>query len=380
MARREALARRPSIHDVASHAGVSAATVSKVMHGVATVRPENVRRVFSAVETLGYRADPLASDLRREKRRIIGAIVPEFESEFFGLLITELERLAEARGYALVASSARETQEREGQIVQRLHDWRVSGVVLAPVRDEHGPGATFMRDNAMTGVLLDRVLADASFDTVAVDSAGASAEIARTLLGLGHRHILVLGLGEQAATVRARLDGFRRAAQEIEQQTRIDVISCERELDALRRSVTAYFDRGERPTAVYALFSRGALVALSEFRRRGWKCPEDISLVSFDDAEWMQVTWPSIAAIVQPVRAMAEQAMAILFDRIEGAKGRPVARLEPCFVNMRESVGPPRSGSRPGVIPPGNSPPLPTFDPAALGAPAADKFTGGEKP
>ena len=109
MARRGGEQRRASIHDVASRAGVSAATVSKVMQGVTTVRPENAQRVFDAVQLLGYRVDPLASDLRRARRRIIGAIVPEFESEFFGSVVTQLERLAEQRGYALVAASSRES-------------------------------------------------------------------------------------------------------------------------------------------------------------------------------------------------------------------------------------------------------------------------------
>src|SRR3954453_8613656 len=116
MARKAAKQRRPSIHDVASHAGVSAATVSKVMQGVTTVRPENAQRVVDAIQLLGYRVDPLASDLRRAKRRIIGAIVPEFESEFFGSMVTQLERLAEQRGYALIAASSRESEARERDI------------------------------------------------------------------------------------------------------------------------------------------------------------------------------------------------------------------------------------------------------------------------
>lgn len=333
--------RRPSIHDVASHAGVSAATVSKVMHGVATVKPENVRRVVSAVETLGYRVDPLASDLRRARRRIIGAIVPELESEFFGSMVTELERLAEKQGYALVAASSRESEAREREIMQRMLDWRVAGVVLAPVRDEHGPAASLMKDNALTGVLIDRVRADDAFDTVSADSARASAEVAGTLVGRGHRHVLVIGLGEQAATVRARLDGFRAAAAAAAPDMRVDVILTESEVEPLRAALSAYFAKGERPTAVFSLFAKGTLVALSEFRRRGWRCPEDISLVGFDDAEWMQVTWPTIAAVVQPVHAMARQAMDILFERIAGKEGRAVARFEPCEVLMRESVGSP---------------------------------------
>lgn len=348
MASREAEQRRPSIHDVASRAGVSAATVSKVMHGVATVRPENVQRVFDAVELLGYRVDPLASDLRRAKRRIIGAVVPEFESEFFGSLVTELERLAERRGYALAAASSRESEAREREILARMHDWRVSGVVLAPVRDQRGLGAELMRANRMTGVLIDRVLADDAFDTVAADSGTASTEVAQALVERGHRHILVIGLGAQAATVRARLEGFRGAAMQMAPDIRIDVILTESEVEPLRASLRDYFGKGERPTAVYSLFLKGTLVALSEFRRRGWHCPRDISLVGFDDAEWMQVTWPSIAAVVQPVGTMAEQAMDLLFQRIDGREGPPSAHYEKCKVLMRESVGSPGDGPHPG--------------------------------
>lgn len=340
--------RRPSIHDVANRAGVSAATVSKVMHGVATVKAENARRVNEAVEALGYRVDPLASDLRRSRRRIIGAVVPEFESEFFGSVITQLERLAEQRGYALVAASSRESETRESEIVARMLDWRVSGVILAPVRNEHGPAACFMKKNAMTGVLIDRVLADDAFDTVSSDGAGASAEVARSIAQSGHRHVLVIGLGGQGAAVKARLEGFRAAAGRLAPDMKIDVILAESEVGSLREAIHSYFERGERPTAVYSLFSKGTLVALSEFRRRGWHCPNDISLVGFDDAEWMQVTWPAIAAVVQPIRQIAIQAMALLFRRIDGEEGMPQARLEPCRLMMRESVGPPAGGPRLG--------------------------------
>jgi LacI family transcriptional regulator len=348
MARKAAGRRRASIHDVASHAGVSAATVSKVMQGVTTVRPENAQRVYDAVEALGYRVDPLASDMRRARRRIIGAIVPEFESEFFGSMISELERLAEQRGFALVAASSRESEERERDILARMHDWRVGGVVLAPVRNEHGPAAGLMKTYGMTGVLIDRVLADDVFDTVSADSAAASAEVARALVGKGHRHVLVIGLGQQAATVKARLDGFRSTALQLAPDMRIDVILTESDIEPLRTSVAAYFDKGERPTAVYSLFLKGTLVALSEFRRRAWHCPNDVSLVGFDDAEWMQVTWPSIAAVVQPVRQIAGEAMDLLFRRIDGGEGPPDARLEKCRVLMRESVGSPGNGAHSG--------------------------------
>ena len=124
--------------------------------------------------------------------------------------------------------------------------------------------------------------------------------------------------------MRARLDGFRATALELAPDMRIDVDPFRERRRAVARLAAATISaRGERPTAVYSLFLKGTLVALSEFRRRGWHCPNDISLVGFDDAEWMQVTWPAIAAVVQPVRQIATQAMDMLFRRIDGEEGPP---------------------------------------------------------
>ena len=130
---------------------------------------------------------------------------------------------------------------------------------------------------------------------------------------------------------------------------RIDVILCESDVEPLRASLRDYFGKGERPTAVYSLFLKGTLVALSpNSAGAAGTVPNDISLVGFDDAEWMQVTWPAIAAVVQPVRQIAMQAMDMLFRRIDGEEGPPRARLEPCKVLMRESVGSPSSGPHSG--------------------------------
>ena len=143
--------RRATIHDVARAAGVSAATVSKVLRGVRSVREDNADRVREAVAALDYRMDPVASGLRGEQRRIIGAVVPDLESAFFGKLVTGLERAAEAAGYHMIVSSARGSEAREADLVARMNDWRVAGCVLVPVRSERGAGAQKLRDLGWPG-------------------------------------------------------------------------------------------------------------------------------------------------------------------------------------------------------------------------------------
>lgn len=338
--------RRATIHDVARMAGVSAATVSKVLRGVASVKQENAKRVHDAVKKLGYRMDPLASGLRNEQRRIIGAVIPDLESPFFGALATGLEKAAEEAGYAMIIASSRESEAREADLVTRMSDWRVAGTILTPVRSERGLGAERLCALSMKAVLVDRVSADRRFDTVTADNYAASASVADLLLGAGHSRILLHGATRISKSVRTRLQGFTERARAVGSKARIDTLLSEEDPEAQRDAVFQYFeslDPAERPSAVFSLSQHSTLLVLSELRRRGVRVPADIALIGFDDADWMQTTWPSISAVAQPVAAIAERAVAVLLARVEGENtGFPVQHLEPCTLIARQSTGPDR--------------------------------------
>lgn len=342
--REDARQRRATIYDVARKAGVCAATVSKVLRGVTTVRPENAERVHAAVSELGYRMDPVASGLRNEQRRMIGAVLPDLESPFFGALATGLERAAEAAGYQLIVASSRECELREEALVSRMNDWRVSGAVLVPVRSERGRGPARLRALGMHAVLVDRASADDTFDTVAADNYEASAAVADLLLGQGHAHVLLVGQTRISKAVQTRAEGFAARVRERAPRLRVEQFLCDDELDAQRRALSAYLDTNRpegRPTAIFCLSQRSTLMTLCELRRRGIRIPEEVALVGFDDAEWMQITWPSIAAVAQPVEAMAERAVSALLARVtRERRGFPVQHLERCTLVVRQSAGP----------------------------------------
>ena len=151
---------RPSIHNVAAYAGVSIATVSKVMQGVATVRKENVIAVQNAIEALGYRINPLGAELRRGQRKLVGAIIADFQNQKSAQLLSELEKQVESRGYTLMAASSRGSEDREADLVGRMQDWRVAGIVVESVSGrqkaslllEEGPPAVFLGNHWTKGV------------------------------------------------------------------------------------------------------------------------------------------------------------------------------------------------------------------------------------
>lgn len=336
--------RRATIYDVARNAGVSAATVSKVLRGDTTVKPVNIERVQQAVAELGYRADPLAAGLRHERRRIIGAIVPDLENPFFGALVTGLERAAEKSGFHMIIASSRESEIREKDLINRLNDWRVAGTVLAPVRSERGAGAMRLHTLNMQAVLVDRVSANDHFDTVSANNFEASASVADFLIGHGHRHVLLHGTTLHSSALRTRADGFSIRARQLDPQVRLDRLLSDEDVDSQRSTIREYLDtergRSGGPTAVFSLTQYSTLLVLSEIRRCGMVIPEQIEVIGFDDAEWMQTTWPSITAVKQPIELMATRAITTLLSRIEGSvTGYPVQYLEPCNLLVRQSAG-----------------------------------------
>ena len=338
--------RRATIHDVARTAGLSAATVSKVLRGTSTVKSGNVAKVKAAVERLAYRMDPIVSGLRNERRRIIGAVVPDLESPFFGALAAGLERAAEEAGYAMILASSRESESREADLVARMNDWRVAGTVLAPVRSERGLGAGKLRELDMRAVLVDRVSADDRYDTVTSDNRAASAGAADFLIDGGHRRILLHGTTRVSKAVRTRHEGFVDRARARDPDVYVDVLISDDSLETQRRALQDYLNARpgrRRPTAVFSLSQQSTLLVLSELRRRGVDIPGQIALAGFDDADWMRAAWPSITTVAQPVVAMSERAVAALLARVESGKtGFPVQYLEPCSMRIRQSTPPDR--------------------------------------
>ena len=331
---------RPTIHDVARLANVSPATVSKVLRGIGAVKADNVARIHEAVRELGFRIDPLAANLRRSQRSIVGLIVPDFRNPFFGSMVAAFERLAEGSGYRLVAVSTVENREREASQIEALLDWRVAGLIVVPM--EETPAAeTSIRDQNVATVLLDRVPDETRFDKVGVNNFEASAAVIRHLVHLGHRSVLIGSSSLERTNMRDRMRGVMAAAAQAGIADGIEVVACGFDVASSMEAMAERFARGDLPTAAFALFSPATLAILREVERRGLTVPADLSVVGFDDVEWMQVTHPPVAAVIQPIEEIAQAAWTQLMQRLATPGGEPHAFEVLCQLDFRGSVAPP---------------------------------------
>jgi LacI family transcriptional regulator len=307
------------------------------------------------VERLGYRANAIAANLRRTNSRFVGVVLPDFENPFFGALLAALERQAEESGYRLTAASSREDPAIEAREVAELLGWRVAGLLVAPtVRSRgHDPDT-----GGVPVVVVDRVSGRAGADEIAADNTIAAREVTDRLVTLGHRSLLVahsdpalLNVAERLRGVRASVDAARADGVGVE----VSLLECGPGLETADRAFARHFAASPVPGAIFALNNLAALAAYGAVRRKGLTPGEDLALVSFDDSAWMAHMHPAVAAVVQPVEAIAQAAWARLIARIEGRGAIAAPTRIPCRIEERETFVPPRaarkSGSE-GALPP----------------------------
>lgn len=349
-------ARRPTVRDVARAAAVSPATVSNVLSGRRPVAETLAARVRTAVERLGYRPDPLAANLRKSRRAVLGVLVPELANPFFAELVEALEQAARGAGWRILIATSGEDPSREAAAVEELVAWRPAGLVLVPVDDSY-PGRAVVERAGLPTVLVDRTppgIEDC--DSVAIDNHGAAEAATARLLALGHRRILAVASRLSISNMRERVGGVAAAVAR-EPGARFELLEAGDEPERAVAAVTGALDRAPQPTAIVALTTTLTLAALRAAAESGRRLPEDCSLVGFDDHAWMQVARPAIAAVRQPVGELARLAFDRLRLRAECDTPLPPCRVRlACAIAWRDSVAaPPASPPQPAEV--GRMPP-----------------------
>lgn len=331
-----------TMREVAARAGVAPATVSNVLTGRRQVRQELRERVLAAIEALGYRPNQLASSLRSSRSHAIGILVPDLTNPFFAALVHRLEDLAAADGYQILLAGSNEGEERETERLHMLLSRRIDGLILAPSRDAT-PIRAARNLHLPPTILMDRGFGQSEFDAVGVDNAEAVREGCRHLVALGHHDIAFLVSSDAISNMRERIDGYISALDEVGLGARARVIQGGFTVETCRAAIEQELRRAEPPTAIFAAFYVGTLGAVKAIRGLDLDLPRQVSLLGFDDSDWMTVLRPYLSVVVQPVEDMAEQAWSLLKHRLKNSDAPSRQVRLPCRLAVREST------QRPGV-------------------------------
>jgi DNA-binding LacI/PurR family transcriptional regulator len=329
--------RRPRLEDVAADAGVSTASVSLVLRGVAGPSSQTRERVLAAAARLGYRADRTASLLARRRTRLLGVPVV-LRDAFRAELAEEVQLAADVRGYA-VALSAITPAADETRVVETLLDMRCEAVML--LAPELAPPVLTELATRVPLVVLGRHVAPDGFDVVRVADEAGVGEAVDHLVGLGHRQIVHVDGGE-AAMAPDRRAGFLAALQRHGLGTGrvLPGGSVEAAGAAAARLLLA---EPELPTAVLAANDRCAIGLLDVFARAGVRVPQDVSVVGYDDGELARLAHVDLTTVSQEAAEQADRAVAAAVERLDGDRAAPVEVVLTPRLVVRGSTGPPRA-------------------------------------
>lgn len=307
-----------TIKEVADHAGVSVATVSRVVNKTGYVSLHLQNRVTEAMEALNYRPSALARSLRRQRTQTIGVLIPQLDQPFFGTLSFAIEKFLFTQNYHALICSAEENAEKEDAYIDILLRQRVEGVILVPVgRSVTNVGRLLKQDVPV--VLVDRNLPNLPLSRVSSNNYQGGYIAMHHLLELGHRRLAVICGPRYSEPMMQRLEGARQALSDFGVDPIAEVVlsTTLQEFELSYNAARTLLQPPSRPSAVFALNDVMAVGVLHAAADLGLKVPDTLSVVGFDNIPLASYVVPTLTTIAQPITAIGETAARMLFRRIE---------------------------------------------------------------
>jgi LacI family transcriptional regulator len=333
-----------TLREVAALAGVHPATASRALNLETRllVREDTARRVLEAAETLGYRPNPVARSLRTRRSHTVGVLIPDLTNPLFPPIVRGIEDRLAAAGYVALIGNTDGDDERERMVYERMRARHVDGFVLATAHLDSPvlPGAEL----DMPVVLVNRVAEDHSLPSVSVDNERGMRMSVDHLAGLGHRRIAHIAGPQDLSTGRSRQRGFVAAMQAhgLATDPALTVTAKAFSIEEGLRCCRALLERDGAATAIAAgndMLAVGCYAALEE---AGLRCPEDISVVGFNNMPFIGRLRPPLTTISFPHYQVGTEAAQLLLERIAGRNGPvKVLYLAPELV-VRGSTAAPR--------------------------------------
>ena len=348
----------PTLTEVAAAAGVGRATVARTLGGYGSVSEHTRERVLAAAKRLGYAPNELAKSMTTGRTNTLGVVVADVGNPFFAGILSGLASAAREGGYDILVISTSERLAEEQRAVATLLGKQVDGIVIASAagRTDAVPHLQEAQRRDCPVVLVDRGLTALRADTVVTNNRAVTTAAVGSLIEQGHRRIgFVWGpVTNQPATDAddiakvvdgtlwsdgERLLGYVDALQQhgIEFDTSLVSHSLPTEPQATR-AVLGMLDLADPPTAIFATEADAMTGTLRALRRRGLSCPEDVSIIGFDDSSWAEVMNPSMTVVAQPMQAMGAAAARAAIARIEGFEGEPALDVLDSTLIERASV------------------------------------------
>ncbi|BAB06960.1 catabolite control protein A [Halalkalibacterium halodurans] len=302
-----------TIYDVAREAGVSMATVSRVVNGNPNVKPATRKKVLEAIERLGYRPNAVARGLASKRTTTVGVVIPDISSIFFAELARGIEDIATMYKYNIILCNSDQNKEKEIHLINTLLEKQVDGIVFmgGEITNEHAE--EFKRAHVPV-VLAATLDAEKEIPSVNIDYKQAAFDAVTYLIEKGHTSIgMVSGSLEDPVNGYQKYAGYREALEERgvafdESMVVIGDYTYDSGIDAMN----VFTKLEKRPTAIFVATDEMALGVIHGAQDHGLNIPDDIEVIGFDNTRLATMVRPTLSTVVQPIYDIGAVSMRLL--------------------------------------------------------------------
>ncbi|MCG5075289.1 LacI family DNA-binding transcriptional regulator [Paraburkholderia tagetis] len=342
-ARGVATAHGGSIAAVARRAGVSVATVSRVLNGHANVRPATRARVLAEVESSGYRVNELARNLRTAESRLLLTMVPDFGNPFYAEIVRGIDSVARRAGYFMLLCDTGADAGRERSYFDLLRRHRADGAIcLDPATVQQANRMMADESQALPWVACCEFDPAVGVPYVGIDNFRAARDAVRHLIASGRRRIALINSDDHYLYAQQRRDGYlaalAEAGIEMRDAWRVNVNCLDYEAGAQAAAALMRLSREAAPDAIFAVSDTLAVGVLNGLRGARSRVPEDVAVVGFDDIALAAQVDPPLTTVAQPMRELGETAARLLLRRLADPQAQVPGVLLPHRLVIRQSA------------------------------------------
>lgn len=317
-----------TIEEVANHAGVSVATVSRALNNSSKVKPETARRVLEAVRALNYVPNPSARNLRKQENRVILVLASNFSNPFYSEVLTGIGDAACEREYSVLFCSTKGKKKREEHFLEMLPNRQADGAILLGVKKD----ATWLAEYTAQFPIVQccEYVPELDCPSISIDNYTAALVTVRYLQQLGHRRIAMIGANNSYISTQLRREGYLDAmgAAGLEAPVCLYAEADEHYSFASGQSATKkLLLQNPRPTAVFCVSDILALSVISVAQDLGLTVPDDLTVTGFDDVDYTTVFHPYLTSVAQPGYELGEQSLKLLLEMLAGENSQRAGRV-----------------------------------------------------
>lgn len=329
--------KKKTLDDIAQMSGYSKSVVSRVLNGKAKkyrISEETVQRILRLCEKVQYRPNFIAQQLRNQTSRTIGLIVPHLQYTFFGRLSSTIIAEAYKHGYLVSVVATMDNPDIEAKAISTMIRRQLDGIIISP--NTLSPQILQEAAEHVPLIQVDRYLTDGGLSYISTDSYEGARMAMRQLIDHGHRRVLCLKVGPDYEPTKERVRGTLDIAREEGVEVTIGDSGSLEQMGYVDTMLA--LNSANPPTAIFTLNNFLMLGVLRALNEMGLHAPADISLISFDDSQFLNYTNPPITRVVQPVDEICTAAVKVLTESIEHGTPANVKMLMAPSLVMRDSI------------------------------------------